>query len=233
MNRPVPSFRLLVLAALLGSAAPAVAQPEIGSLIDRHRGSVGTVRSEGREAARQVINTYGRCVARNRSQRAEAVLALPLLSEEQTREIDRFIGGEDRCLGNDLTQARFDFLTVLGAMAEWFVIERHGDVGLARAAGLAPGEAAGEQLARSGWESIATCIARGDPAAAFALVQSVPASDAERAAIAQLMPQLAPCLPRGQNSFNRSSLRAIVAAGLYRVLVVASAEPAATATGRN
>ena len=123
---------------------------------------------------------------------------MPLLSEEQTREIDRFIGGEDRCLGNDLAQARFDFLTVLGAMAEWFVVERHGDVGLARVARLAQGSAGNDELARSGWESIATCIARGDPAGAFALVQSTPTSDDERAAITRLMPQLAPCLPRGR-----------------------------------
>ena len=221
--------RLAIALMLLLVGGAAQAQPETGSLIDRHRGSVGSVRSEGRPAARQVVNTYGRCVARNRRQRAEAILDMPLLTDEQTREIDRFIGGEDRCLGNDLAEARFDFLTVLGAMAEWFVITRYGDVGLNRVAQLAAGPAA-DGLTRSGWESIATCIARGDPAAAFALVQTRPTSSEEGDAIARLMPQLPPCLPRGENSFNRSSLRAIVATGLYRVLSVASGPAATTAS---
>ena len=226
-------MKRLCLIPLLVIAGAAQAQPETGSLIDRNRGSVGTVRSESREAARQVINTYGRCVARNRSQRAEQLLELPLMDEAQNRELNRFIGGEDRCLGNDLMQARFDHLTVLGAMAEHLVVTRYANVGLSSISRLAQGGDAAGQLARSGWESIATCIARGDPAAAYALVQSAPTSDDERAAMTRLMPQFAPCLPRGDNSFNRSSLRAIVAAGLYRVLTVASVTPANPASERN
>ena len=62
-------------------------------------------------------------------------------------------------------------LTLVGAMSEWFILNRYADVGISR---LAPfGNAgAGEPgaLARSTYESIATCIARSDPAAAFALI---------------------------------------------------------------
>ena len=226
-------MRRVLALLLLTVPAIAFAQPETGSLIDRNRGSVGTVRSEGREAARQVINTYGRCVARNRTQRAAQVLDMPLMDEAQNRELSRFIGGEDRCLGNDLMQARFDHLTVLGAMAEHFVVSRYSNTALSSVARLSQAEDSAGQLARSGWESIATCVARGDPAAAYALVQSQPTSDDERAAMTRLMPQFAPCLPRGDNSFNRSSLRAIVAAGLYRVLTVASAAPTNPASERN
>ena len=215
------AMALLAPLTLLASAVEA--QPEVGSLIDRNRGSVGSVRSETTAAARQVMNTYGRCVARNRTQRVEPILAMPLLSDEQVGVLRVFLEQYDSCLGNDIDSIRFDHLILLGAMSEWFILNRYADVGISRVAQVSDvqgGQSA--TLSRSMYESIATCVARSDPAAAFALVQTMPASDDERAAMNRIVPLLAPCLPRGENSFSRSSLRATVAAGLYRLLAVAS-----------
>jgi hypothetical protein len=217
------ALALFVPLALVAGAAHA--QPEVGSLIDRNRGSVGTVRSETTAAARQVMSTYGRCVARNRTQRVAPLLEMPLLSDEQVEALRIFLGQYDDCLGNDIETIRFDYLILVGAMSEWFVLNRYADVGISRVA-QATDARSGEPgaLTRSTYESIATCIARSDPAAAFALIQTTPATEDERAAMNRIIPLLAPCLPRGENSFSRSSLRSTVAAGLYRLLVVASVE---------
>jgi hypothetical protein len=223
-------FRLFVLICAFCSSGPAWAQPEIGSLIDRNREAVGSVRSETNAAAREVMNTYGRCVARNRTRRAETILGLPLMSSEQNDALRDFFEDGDTCLGNDIGQLRFNYLAIAGAMSEWFVLNRYADVGLGRVAQF------GEQtsdLSRSGYEAIATCIARTDPAAAFALIETRPASAQERAVLGRIIPSVAPCLPRGENTFNRSSLRATIATGLYRLLVVASASTAAAVTERN
>lgn len=228
--------RLSLLAALLSvvGGMPLLAQPPIGSLIDRNRGAVGSVQGESTAAARQVMNTYGRCVARNRRQRVESLLAMPLLSDEQNRAVRSFLQGEDACLGNEIETIRFDYLIVLGAMSEWFILNNYADVGISRIAQLTDAQAAESGLlTRSLYESIATCVARSDPAAAYALVQATPASEQERAAIARIVPLLAPCLPRGENSFSRSSLRATVAVGLYRVLMVASGTAAVASAERN
>lgn len=224
-----------IAASLLAlTSVQAVGQPEIGSLIDRNRGAVGSVRGESTAAARQVMSTYGRCVARNRTQRVEPLLQMPLLSDDQIGAVRTFIDREDSCLGNDIDTIRFDYLIVLGAISEWFVLNRYADVGISSVAQLTDAQAAQTgQLSRSLYESIATCVARSDPAAAFALVQTTPATEQERAAIGRIVPLLAPCLPRGENSFSRSSLRATVAVGLYRVLAVASGQALTTSAERN
>jgi hypothetical protein len=220
MSRTIRRLRLApLLAALAASASPALAEPETGSLIDRNRDSVGSVRSEASDAARQVMNAFGRCVARNRSERVTAILDMPLYSQDQGKALQSLMDREGACLGDDVSSFRSDALGIVGAMAEWFVLNRYAGVGLGRIVQIAPPEP-GE--ATTVHELIATCIARSQPAAAFALIRTRPASDDEQTALARLVPHFAPCLPKGQNRFSRSSLRAIVAAGLYRVLSAAS-----------
>jgi hypothetical protein len=136
---------------------------------------------------------------------------------------------EGACLGDDVSSFRSDALVIVGAMAEWFVLNRYADVGVGRVAQLPPAEP-GESTTVH--ELISTCIARSQPAASFALVQTQPATAEEGSALARLIPHFAPCLPKGQNKFSRSALRAIVAAGLYRILSAASGSGGASSSER-
>lgn len=73
--------------------------------------------------------------------------------------------------------------------------------------------------ARVGMRMLGDCAVRAAPQAAVDLVRSAPNSAGERAAIGQLSPVLAPCVPAGQNlRVKRDQLRLIVAEPLYHLL---------------
>ena len=218
--------------AILLLASAASAEPEPGSRIDTNRGSVGGIDNENAETAIRVMNTFGRCVARNRSRRAEEILALPLYSREQGALTRRVIGGEDGCMGAGDRQLSFSPPLLVGAMAEWFVLQRHDSRDLGDISRISD-ERLGEVglTPRTGYEDFAICVVRRDAAAVRELIRTRPASDDERGVVSRLSPHLGPCLPEGGSfTFNRPSLRGILAAGLYRVLSVMEASPQAQAS---
>lgn len=70
-----------------------------------------------------------------------------------------------------------------------------------------------------GLRMLGDCIVRAAPQAAVDLARSGVGSAEERAAIGQLSPVLAPCVPAGQNMrVKRDQLRLIVAEPLYHLL---------------
>lgn len=70
-----------------------------------------------------------------------------------------------------------------------------------------------------GTRMLGDCIVRAAPEAAADLARSATGSAAERTAIAQLSPVLAPCIPAGQNMrVKRADLRLLVAEPLYHLL---------------
>lgn len=209
-----PGSLMLAVAALAAVTAGQLrAEPELGSRIDTNRGAVGEVEDEDVRAARRVMIAYGRCVARNRMRLAQAILAEPIFGEQQYALIRRRFGGSDGCMGSSGAELRFSPMLLVGAMAEWFILERYEEADLGAVAALDDARVREVGLTpRSGYEDVALCVVRHDPVAARDLVRSRPAGDAERAAIARLVPHLGTCLPAGQEyRFNRGAVRALVA----------------------
>ncbi|SOB80867.1 hypothetical protein SAMN06297144_1277 [Sphingomonas guangdongensis] len=76
--------------------------------------------------------------------------------------------------------------------------------------------------------ALGDCVARQAPAAAHALLLSVPRSAEERAATIQLTPAIGGCVADGRTvQLNRSDLRAAVGEALYKLAVQAGGTPAA------
>lgn len=211
------------------------ADPEPGSLIDRDVGSVGAINGQGVDVTRRVINTYGRCVARNRSRLAETILALPLRSDEQEATVRRVLGGEDGCLGTGDRTLRLAPPLVVGAMAEWFVADRYDAFDLPSLSRISDERFAEIGLApRNAYEDFALCVVHRAPLAVRALVETEPAGSGEETAFARLTPHLGPCLPQAQTlAFNRATLRAYLAVGLYRALSVTASATAMSSSEQN
>lgn len=224
MSRLIRSRRLPLLAALLVSVAPAFAQLPTGSRINPTPGAVGQIEDSDPATAIRVMNSYGRCVARNRPDFAATVLSFPVRSPEQWRAVYHGIGGGDRCLGdNDVTMTvRAPLLA--GAMAEWLILSRHRDADLAGISAMPEERMAEIGLApRTAYEDVALCVARLDPSGIRALIDTDPASPQERAILRRIVPSLGSCLPEGQAfTFGPPSLRGLLAVGLYRVLSTVS-----------
>lgn len=71
----------------------------------------------------------------------------------------------------------------------------------------------------AGTRMFGDCVVRAAPQAAVDLARSAIGSAAERTAIGQLSPVLAPCIPAGQNMrVKRADLRLLVAEPLYHLL---------------
>jgi hypothetical protein len=78
---------------------------------------------------------------------------------------------------------------------------------------------------------VGDCVARADSADVHRLLATKISSDAEKAALEQVVPQLANCVPAGQRTaFSRSVLRGMLAEALYK-LRKAAATPGAAQTG--
>lgn len=201
-------------------AAPAAGQ-EIGSLIDRDRGQVGYLENVDSANSAQVIVTFARCFARQRERAAEAVLALPYMSAAQDAEARQMIGRYESCLGDNAVQLRFPPQLLIGGMAEHFVARRYERVDISRLTTMTDEALADAAFAgRNAYEALSLCTIRRDPAAARALIATVPRSQEERAAIQRITPHLAPCIPADfQMTFSRGALRALIAIGVYRIVV--------------
>lgn len=227
MNRLL-SLSVAAAAGMLASAA--WAEPPPGSRIDSAPGSVEREDVHQQGAALRVMRRYATCLARSRPRWAEAMIALPFMSEDQAAAVQRDQGGEEDCMGYSGLELSFRAPVLIGGMAEYLIESRY------RAAPLEPvshlGDADVEARAltpRNGYEDLALCVVRRNPAAVRALLRTPPASAAERAGARDLAPDLGPCVPQGQTiAFDAGALRGLLAVSLYRALA-AVASPA----GRN
>lgn len=215
------------LACVAAAAWPASAQ-QTNTHIDRYRGSVQHIEDDERASARQVANRFGRCVAHNNMRMAQQALALPLRSEAQDQAAWRVARSQEGCLGDGMDGR----LTVhrpllVGGMAEWFNEERLGGQDLDRIARITNEEMVAIGLApRGGYEELAFCVVRRDPAGVKAIGETLPSTPEEASAMARVIPYLGPCLPEGARfEFGVPEVRALLAAGLYRMLSVLAVAP--------
>jgi hypothetical protein len=202
--------------ALLAPLAAAAAEPQIGSRIDTTpRGAVTPQEREDQATARRVMRTYAACLLRARPRTAAAVVAAPYGGEEQLAAIRRRVQGFDDCMGEGMSMA-FPPETLAGALAEAGLRARFATMDLAPAAALADADIARLGLTpRNGYEELAACIARGDPAAVRTLVLTEPATPEERVARRPIVASVGSCVNQGQSlRVDMIGLRAMVAVAL-------------------
>lgn len=209
-----------VLLCLSLAVSPAQAEPESGSRIDRSPSAVKNMPNDKDNAGRIVLNQYARCYAGKYTEKVVAALDLAYLSPEQDSAVKKLNRTLADCLGFAIGSIRFTAPAMVGGMAEELVLNRYGNANLPRVATLSE-EAmfASSFKPRNDGEDFAQCVARGNPAGAFALLQTEVGSDAETKAVKTLVPVLGGCLVAGQNlNLNNDTVRAIAAVGLYRIL---------------
>ena len=223
-------FGLLACMLILPAPLAAAAQPEIGSRIDAGpRGAVSPQEREDQATARRVMRTYAACLLEARPRTAVAILAAPYGGEEQAAIVRRRIQGVEDCMGRTGLSMRFAPESLAGALGEAGIRARFAAADLAAIAALADEDVARLGLTpRNGYEELAACIARRDPAAVRALVLTEPATPEERIARRPVMANVGGCVNQGQSlTFDMVGLRAMVAVALYRLLDGLSPAPGA------
>ena len=172
------------------------------------------------DRARQMMNAFGRCVAKKRKAHAEALLAMPYGSPEQAEAGRQIVVGVEDCVPRTIsgtTELRFQPDTLVGGLAEELVRARvrktKGDMpALAAQQAAAP-------AARNGAEEFGHCVVGQDMAAAYSFVTAKIATAEEEKAAAALRPHLASCVLEGQTlALNKATLRVLLSVSLYQAL---------------
>jgi hypothetical protein len=224
----VKSLSLLILVFLSAASRAGLADPETGSRIERAPLAVTPKQAEGDNASILVLNQFARCFADQRRKATISLLALPYMSEEQSKAIKSLISGAQECMVDGF-ELRFKPPAVVGGLAEQMIVDLYKNADVTDFAGMT--DEALEQLSvkpRNYAEDFAQCVVRRDPQKVALLIQTKVASDAEAAAVQQLVSHLGPCLVSGQTiSLNKPSVRSILAVGLYRMLAGAPSAQAA------
>jgi hypothetical protein len=213
-------FAVAVVAC--STALPAATPTGTGSSRPSDTGSAEVVREA--EASR-AMDQFARCLARQNRWRAEAALALPYLSKEQSLAAANLVKGSGACLGRGAVAFSFTPRALMGGLAERFILDRFKQSDLERVARFSETEVAAAGLVpRNAAEEFGLCVALRESKNIHALISTPPASDEEGSIIAQITPQLGPCLFEGETvSINREAVRSILSVGLYRALSVLAA----------
>jgi hypothetical protein len=184
--------------------------------------------------ARRVGNQLAKCVADTRADWADQILDLPFASADQLQQVAGKVKGFDICFAT----WQFDFKTspvsLVGGMAENRILKLYKSADVSTFASVSDDQLFASPAApRNTGEDFAMCLARKDARAVRALIDTVPASEEENAALNKLMPHLSNCIPQGMElKLNKSTVRSYAAFGLYRLhrKYVAAPRPA---EGRN
>ena len=146
----------------------------------------------------------------------EKLLAEDYRTKDYRDDVNRMAKGHDRCAPG--SRIGFSQLLFVGNLAEHLLTDKFTDAALA--ADLGTDRTATPIAARSDSEMIAMCIVMRAPAESAKLFHSEVMSDAEKAALTAIAPQLSGCVPKGtQFKTNRAGLRALLALAAYRVAV--------------
>ncbi len=185
-------------------------------------GTVGAQPSAPASASTTANDTriYAMCLARSRPRVAEDILAMPYLSDEQTRRAAQRMGGLDTCLtSTDLaTESRAPSL--LEGMAVQLLPARLAGANLTEVSALTDDQVVARGLRpRNGYEDFSLCMVRGQPALVRGFVLAAPGSPEAQAAFREIVPHVPSCVGQGQHlSLDQRGLRAVLAVGLFRAL---------------
>lgn len=163
---------------------------------------------------------YAMCLARSRPRIAEDILAMPYLSDDQTRRAAQRIGGLDTCLTSTDLVAAARAPSLLEGMAVQLLQARLSDASLSEVAALTDDQVVARGLRpRNGYEDFSLCMVRGQPALVRGFVLATPGTPQAQAAFQQVVPHVPDCVGQGQHlSLDQRGLRAVLAVGLYRAL---------------
>lgn len=231
MMRWIMSFVVIAASFSFIASTPAVADPPIGSRIDRSSpGLTGRFNSRNQKSPRPGINAYFRCLASLDRVSAAKVLDLAYMTEEQRISIKK-VGpnsgfsehGRADCFSNfggGGVEIGFDPASAVGGFAEFFISSQFKEADAARLAELTREQWGTQALTpRNGSEMIGLCTVQATGPAVFRLTETEPASEEEAAEIQTIVPYLGPCLTEGvEVSFDVASLRALLAHSLYKAL---------------
>lgn len=215
----------VVAGALATTAFPAtvVAQEVTGSIIKRKEaGATGRYSSRRSGSMRAEFNTYGRCFAEVFETKTRAALVFAYGEEEQKKAVDRLLKlatyNSEVCFDADTVQSSGLATSYAGAFAEFFVIHRFVDTPVELLGGA--DWRSTRSAPRNAYERFGSCVVDASAPDVYRLFNAVPDSEQEKAAIAKIAPLLSPCIVEGQTiTFDRSSLRSVLAVALYRALV--------------
>ena len=218
----------------VGISAPAFADPAIGTRIDRggkglsqrHHQLTGT-------APRVGLYEYYQCMAGLNRPVALKTLDMTFDGEEQRAQMAKLfrpvqwpIDEQEDChtmLGG--VKMRFHNVGVVGGFAEWAIDTYYDADDVARIASLTADDWKTTGLTpRNGSEAFGMCVTQAHGTLVYDLVNSGLETAEESQAIQALVPHLGPCVRDGQEvSFDKTSLRSMLAFGLYRTLSGAAA----------
>ena len=224
--RYVPS---LIVALSLSVSAPAFAEPESGSRIDRK--PMAVTDSANDPVLSKVVNQFARCVANSRPQWSDQVLAMDLMSAEQVKAAREGTYGINSCFTTSQYDLALSPLSLIGGLADQRFVERFAGRPVEALAKVTDDQLFASAAAPTNTvEDLAMCLARKDPAAVRQLVDTKPTTAAEAALITRLIPHLGPCVPQGLSiKFNKQTVRAYAALGLYELMANEAALTQATA----
>lgn len=161
---------------------------------------------------RQGIRDLTVCLAEARPRWARKTLAYPYLSTAQAREATSALSGNDTCMMKPEAEFTFRTSSLVGSLAEHFVVTDISRVDFARL-----GTVLSTLKPLNASEDFALCIASRNPAAARDLALSQPGSATETSAAKLLSNGIAPCTNVGETlTVDLQSLRALVSVALYR-----------------
>ncbi|MEO9469056.1 hypothetical protein [Parasphingorhabdus sp.] len=214
----IVSLAVLVFA----SSSAAFAQPEIGSRIDRSReGMTGFHDPLRQKSARAGLNAMMRCKAESHRARAMKTLELRYMSAEQTKSLDKIFNKveyDDRCsLAKDI-EYRISTGPTVGAFAEFFLLRKYNEKNVAALSKLTELDWQQDVMKpRNANEMFGRCLSQSGRNEVYNLVKTVPDTSAESDAIKSIVRLLGPCVTDGlEVKFDKTSLRAILAYGLFR-----------------
>ena len=217
----------LFLCAVIAAATisgTALAQPEIGSRIDRSReGMTGFHDPMVQQSARAGINAIGRCKAENNRFRATETLDYKYLSDEQTKSLNyiyKKVDYDDPCYIAKNIRYGFSTGPAVGAFAEFFLLRKYGEDDVISLASLTDLDWQQDIMKpRNAEELFGRCVVQSGGEKILTLINTVPDTDAEGEAISAIVPLLGPCIRDGAEiAFDKTSLRAMLAFGLYRAV---------------
>ena len=215
--------RSLTILALL-CAAPALAEPRTGTLIERTRHEVTNdfAHSTHRDP-RRVADRFARCLVEYDRPRTDRFVALPFLSPEQNDYFVQLGRASDECFLAADSELNLGILTIVGRIAEYDFERQYGS---AQIGALIAASASVEP--RTGMEDLAFCLVRANPAGAIRLIRTPIASRDEKEAFHAVAGDLGPCLPAGKSfRLNVSATRDAYATGLYLLASRAKLDQAA------
>ena len=169
------------------------------------------------------INVVSLCMAEKRPVQAMKTLSHDFMSGEQAKSLDRFFKRffyDSSCNLTKQVETDVPSVPVIGGLAEYFLIRKYDSDDMMSLDGMIQTDWQSDLMkARNGNEMFGQCVVRADRAQVFNLVNTIPDTDSERESIQAIVPSLGPCLADGQEaSFDKTSLRSILAFSLYRAV---------------